>query len=92
MQPYFEYNRLRLSFIATNILNLEMLLNSEEIAFNSAIGCLALLVHFMRQEESNFAQSLLPTVLFSVALAFFASVIAMGCYYLLTHFFMELRT
>lgn len=56
------------------------------------IGCLALLVHFMRQEESNFAQTLLPTVLFSVALAFFASVIAMGCYYLLTHFFMELRT
>ena len=56
------------------------------------IACLGLLVHFMRQEESNFAQTLLPSVLFSVALAFFASVIGMGCYYLFTHFFMELRT
>lgn len=56
------------------------------------ISCLGLLVYFMRQDESNFAEKLLPTVLFSVALAFFASVIAMGCYYLLTNFFMELRT
>ena len=60
MQPYFEYNRLRLSFIATNILNLEMLLNSEEIAFNSAIGCLALLalkVLLNATQEVNFLRS-----------------------------------
>ena len=36
-QPDSEYDRLRLSFITTNVLNLKMLLNSVEIAFKQCV-------------------------------------------------------